>query len=119
MSVKLGAAEVVGLLGEIIDVEIDLARGLFHFAIVGLADKAVEEAKERVSAAILFGSAAKGLARFLISPSRSPICSPPDRRNLTQRRKFFWGSWPWTELCAKSKELWLSRLPPEKAVFMK
>ena len=52
MSVKLGAAEVVGLLGEIIDVEIDLARGLFHFAIVGLADKAVEEAKERVSAAI-------------------------------------------------------------------
>src|SRR3989344_1782891 len=52
MSVKLGAAEVVGLSGEIIDVEIDLARGLFHFAIVGLADKAVEEAKERVSAAI-------------------------------------------------------------------
>ena len=48
MSVKLGAAEVVGLSGEIIDVEIDLARGLFHFAIVGLADKAVEEAKERV-----------------------------------------------------------------------
>lgn len=52
MAVKLHAAEIVGLDGEIIDVETDLARGLFHFGIVGLADKAVDEARERVSSAI-------------------------------------------------------------------
>ncbi|OGF62419.1 magnesium chelatase [Candidatus Giovannonibacteria bacterium RIFCSPHIGHO2_02_FULL_45_13] len=52
MAIKLHAAEVVGLSGKIIDVEIDLSPGLFSFAIVGLADKAVAESKERISAAI-------------------------------------------------------------------
>ena len=52
MAVKLHSAEVVGLEGKIIDVEIDLSPGLFSFAIVGLADKAVAESKERISAAI-------------------------------------------------------------------
>jgi len=52
MAMKLHAAEVVGLEGKIIDVEIDLSQGLFSFAIVGLADKAVAESKERISAAI-------------------------------------------------------------------
>src|SRR3990167_6353356 len=51
-AVKLHSAEIVGLAGEIIDVEIDLSSGLFHFSIVGLADKAIEESKERVAAAI-------------------------------------------------------------------
>lgn len=40
------------LRGDIITVEADLSRGLYSFAIVGLAGKAVEEAKDRVSAAI-------------------------------------------------------------------
>ena len=52
MALKLHSAEVVGLSGKIIDVEIDLSQGLFSFSIVGLADKAVSEAKERISAAI-------------------------------------------------------------------
>ncbi len=52
MAMKLHAAEVVGLSGQIIDVEIDLSPGLFSFAIVGLADKAVAESKERIAAAI-------------------------------------------------------------------
>lgn len=52
MAFKLHSAEVVGLTGKIIDVEIDLSQGLFSFAIVGLADKAVAESKERISAAI-------------------------------------------------------------------
>lgn len=52
MATKLHAAEVIGLEGKIIDVEIDLSPGLFSFAIVGLADKAVAESKERISAAI-------------------------------------------------------------------
>ncbi|OGZ29184.1 MAG: magnesium chelatase [Candidatus Niyogibacteria bacterium RIFCSPLOWO2_01_FULL_45_48] len=52
MSVKLHAAEVLGLSGEIIDVEVDYSKGLRSFTIVGLADKAVDEAKERISYAI-------------------------------------------------------------------
>src|SRR3989344_5660472 len=49
---KTHSAEILGLEGEIIDVEVDLAPGLFHFSIVGLPDKAVEESRERVSSAI-------------------------------------------------------------------
>lgn len=52
VSTKLHSGQVVGLRGVPIEVEIDLAQGLHHFSIVGLADKAVEESKERVSAAI-------------------------------------------------------------------
>ncbi len=40
------------LRGDIITIETDLSRGLYSFAIVGLAGKAVEESKDRVSAAI-------------------------------------------------------------------
>ncbi len=40
------------LKGQIIDVEVDLSRGLHAFSIVGLPDKAVEEARDRISAAI-------------------------------------------------------------------
>src|SRR3989344_993164 len=38
--------------GHIVSVECDITKGLHAFAIVGLPDKAVEEAKDRVSAAI-------------------------------------------------------------------
>ncbi len=40
------------LKGQIVDVEVDLSRGLHSFSIVGLPDKAIEEAKDRISAAI-------------------------------------------------------------------
>ncbi len=40
------------LKGQIIDIEVDLSRGLHTFSIVGLPDKAVEEARDRISAAI-------------------------------------------------------------------
>src|SRR3989344_4284809 len=51
-SVKLHSAEVVGIDGEIIDVEIYLSPGLFSLSIVGLADKAVDESRHRIAAAI-------------------------------------------------------------------
>lgn len=42
-----------GILGaRIIDVEVDISKGLNAFAIVGLGDKSVEEAKDRISSAI-------------------------------------------------------------------
>lgn len=49
---KTLAAQPVGSSAEMVIVEADLTRGLHNFAVVGLADKAVEEARDRVSAAI-------------------------------------------------------------------
>lgn len=55
MPSKVHAAHVIGLTPEIVDVEVDLSRGLHSFSIVGLPDKAVEEAKDRISAAVRNG----------------------------------------------------------------
>ncbi len=52
MATKFHSGQIVGLKGFSVEVEIDMVQGLHHFSIVGLADKAVEEAKERISAAI-------------------------------------------------------------------
>ena len=52
MSVKINAAQLVGLRADIIDIEVDISTGLHSFSIVGLADRSVEEAKDRISAAI-------------------------------------------------------------------
>ncbi len=49
---KTLAAQPVGAGAEIVIVEADLTRGLHNFTVVGLADKAVAEARDRVSAAI-------------------------------------------------------------------
>ena len=49
---KVFSAAVVGLDAQIIEVEVDASYGLRHFEIVGLPDKAVQEARERVGAAI-------------------------------------------------------------------
>ena len=43
---------IVGLDGALIEVEVDIAPGLPSFTIVGLPDAAVQEAKDRVRAAI-------------------------------------------------------------------
>lgn len=49
---KIASAAVVGLDAIPIEVEADISNGLPNFKIVGLPDKAVEEAKERVRSAI-------------------------------------------------------------------
>lgn len=49
---KVYSAQTSGLRAHIIDVEVDLSKGLNAFAIVGLPDKAVEEARDRISSAI-------------------------------------------------------------------
>lgn len=49
---RVHAAQPGVLSGDIVTVEVDIARGLHSFSIVGLAGKAVEEAKDRVSSAI-------------------------------------------------------------------
>ena len=49
---KVLSCAVAGLEGEIVEVEVDIASGMPAFAIVGLPDAAVQEAKERVRSAI-------------------------------------------------------------------
>ncbi len=49
---KTYSAQIVGLGAKIIDVEVDISKGLNSFSIVGLPDKAVEESRDRVSASI-------------------------------------------------------------------
>lgn len=50
--VTLHSAQVIGLDATIINVEVDLSPGLHIFSIVGLADKEVQESRERIGAAI-------------------------------------------------------------------
>ena len=49
---RVFAAQPAVLNGDVVTIEADLTRGLHSFSIVGLASKAVEEARDRVSAAI-------------------------------------------------------------------
>ena len=52
MPSKIFSAAISGLEAQIIEIEVNTSFGLRHFEIVGLADKAVEESKERVGAAL-------------------------------------------------------------------
>jgi len=49
---KVRTAAVIGLEGAIVEVEVDISPGLPSFTVVGLPDAAVQEARERVRAAI-------------------------------------------------------------------
>ncbi len=49
---KIFSAQLYGLSAHIISIEVDLSNGLHSFSIVGLGDKAIDESKDRVSAAI-------------------------------------------------------------------
>ena len=52
MIAKINGFALTGLSGEVVSVEVDINNGLPSFDIVGLADTAVKEAKERVRSAI-------------------------------------------------------------------
>jgi magnesium chelatase family protein len=52
MLAKVISCAVIGMEGAVIQVEVDISPGLPFFAIVGLPDAAVQEARERVRAAI-------------------------------------------------------------------
>ncbi len=52
MPSKVFSAAIAGLDAKLVEVEVDVSHGLRSFTIVGLADKAVEESKERIESAI-------------------------------------------------------------------
>jgi magnesium chelatase family protein len=70
-SVKTAA--YIGLHGYIVDVEVHIANGLPRFKIVGLPDKSVEEAKERVTAAIKSAGYTFPLKRITVNLSPTDI----------------------------------------------
>lgn len=49
---KVHSAQTTGIDAQLIDVEVDIANGLYSFSIIGLGDKAIEESRERVSSAL-------------------------------------------------------------------
>lgn len=49
---KLFSAQIVGLVAHVVDVEVDLSKGLHAFSLVGLPSTSVDESQDRVSAAI-------------------------------------------------------------------
>ncbi len=49
---KIYSLQTTLLKAQLVEIEVDLSRGLHSFSIVGLADKAIDESKDRVSAAI-------------------------------------------------------------------
>jgi magnesium chelatase family protein len=70
MLAKVHSAQVAGLKPDIVDVEVDISRGLHSFNIVGLPDKSVDEAKDRISAAIKnsgFAPPQKGNMKVIVS----------------------------------------------------
>lgn len=52
MLAKLNSIGLLGLEGEIIEIEVDVHRGMPSFSIVGLTDTAIQESRERVRSAI-------------------------------------------------------------------
>ncbi len=67
MLAKVLSCAVVGLEGAIVQVEVDISPGLPSFTIVGLPDTAVQEARERVRAAIRNSSSTFPMKRIVVN----------------------------------------------------
>lgn len=70
MVAKINSAQIIGLKTDIVVVEVDINRGLQSFNIVGLPDKAVAEAKDRINSAIKnsgFKAPQKGNKKVIVS----------------------------------------------------
>src|SRR5689334_15924322 len=70
---KVRSCAIRGLDGELIEVEVDVSPGLPGFFIVGLPDTAVQEAKERVRAAIRNAGGQFPLKRVVVSLAPADI----------------------------------------------
>ena len=67
MLAKANTCAVIGLEGALVEVEVDIGHGLPAFTIVGLPDAAVNEAKERVRAAIKNSGAVFPMRRITVN----------------------------------------------------
>ena len=78
MLAKVLTCAVVGLDGALVEVEVDIGPGLPAFQIVGLGDTAIQEARERVRAAIRNSGCAFPLKRITVNlaPAQLPKTGP-------------------------------------------
>ncbi|MGL5379821.1 YifB family Mg chelatase-like AAA ATPase [Clostridium sp.] len=76
MSIEIISATHNGLDGILVNVEVDIIKGLPSFSIVGLADASVREAKERVRSAIINSGYEFPLGRITVN------LAPADRRKI-------------------------------------
>ena len=67
MLAKVITCATVGLEGAIVEVEVDISPGLPSFTIVGLPDTAVQEARERVRAAVRNSGCAFPMRRIVVN----------------------------------------------------
>ena len=99
MGIRTFSAAFDGAQARLVDVQVQIAGGLPNFVIVGLADKAVAESRERVRAAFaavvpssIGGTAARAppkvpiAVRAPLRKCRSGSCSPP----LTPKSSTAW-----------------------------
>src|SRR5680860_619784 len=76
MLAKLHTVQILGIKPNIVDIEVDTSKGLHSFSIVGLADKSIEEAKDRINAAIKnsgFKPIVKGNKKIIVSLAPADI----------------------------------------------
>ncbi|MFH0847156.1 MAG: YifB family Mg chelatase-like AAA ATPase [Chloroflexota bacterium] len=67
MLAKVRSCAVIGLEGAVVEVEVDISPGLPTFIVVGLPDTAVQEARERVRAAIRNSGSIFPLRRIIVN----------------------------------------------------
>lgn len=70
---RVSTATIVGVEAVPVDVEVDVGAGLPSFAIVGLADTAVQEARERVRSAIRASGFELPSARIVVNLAPGPL----------------------------------------------
>ena len=70
---KVYSAAVLGLQGELVEVEVDVGSGQVFFIIVGLPDTAVQEAKERVRSAVKNSGCDFPLRRIVVNLAPADI----------------------------------------------
>jgi hypothetical protein len=86
---------MLGIDGYVVRVEADSSPGTPALAIIGLPDRALNEARERVRSAIFNSGFMYPAGRLLInlSPGELPLL----------RERYIIASWPWSDTCAANQ----------------
>ena len=73
---KLHTVQIIGVKSNIVDIEVDTSKGMHSFSIIGLTDKAIEEAKDRINASVKnsgFKPVVKGNKKIIVSLAPADI----------------------------------------------
>lgn len=118
---KVYSAQTSLLKAHVIDVEVDLINGLHSFSIVGLPDKAVEESRDRVSAAIKnsgFSSPKKRAQKIVVSLAPADIRKEGPLHDLAIALAYLLAGYKPNEEDEKKKEKSGIVFDPEGKIFL-